>query len=56
MYSDPNYRPVKVYYDPKLPINSVLKPQNRRAIWFGLIMGFVLSGFGLFGVFKTKKR
>jgi len=45
---------VTVFYDPATPENSVLKPHKRRAIWLGLVIALVFSGFGALGIYKIK--
>ena len=45
---------VKVYYNPRQPDMSVLKPRSRRAIWLGLFIAIVFSGFGALGIYKIK--
>ena len=45
---------VIVFYDPVTPENSVLRPNKRRAIWLGLAIFFVFSGFGALGIYKIK--
>lgn len=47
---------VKVYYNPSYPVSSVLKPDNRRSLWFNLVIAFVFGAFGGYGVYKIKKE
>jgi len=43
---------IKVYYNPSDPANAVLKPNSRRAIWFGLTLALVFGSFGGMGYIK----
>lgn len=44
---------VKVFYNPSNPHQSVLRPNDRHAIWFGFFLAFAFSGFGVIVFIKT---
>jgi len=47
---------VNVYYDPKNPSDSVLKPNDTHSIILGSIGGIVFIAFSLFGYWLQKRR